>query len=211
MQKRCILNEVYCNQEVFMKKYVWISIGFFILLYFGPSLTAPVTQAECLKAAQSSEIFANKAFNLEQLDSCLAGASLKYFGNNAFGLRLGNIIVVALMSFLALFAVKKCINDTMTGVMSSLLFFTSFWCFYSPLIPQNTVWGEFFNVLALGAFFMASRENRFSIQRISLLILCGFLTALSLIINGVSPFFMSFIIAVIFLLVCYIKGVFTIV
>lgn len=183
-----------------MKKYIWIVAAFFILLYFGPSLTAPVTHRECVEAEAAAQLFANGKFAIESLDRYLAGFALSVFGNNPLGLRMGNILVVALMSFLGMFAIKKCINDTMTGLMSSLLFFTSFWCFYTPLIPQNTVWGEFFNVLALGAFFMASRENRFSMQRISLLILCGFMTALSLIMNGMSPFVMSFCIAVLFLL-----------
>lgn len=183
-----------------MKKYIWIIPCFFILLYFGPSLIMPVTQREALAAAAASEIYEAGDFSIRNLDSMLAGYSLKQLGNNPLGLRIGNILVVALMSLLGMFAVKKCINDSMTGIMATLIFFTSYWSFYTPISSHNTVWGEFFNVLALGAFFMASRENRYSMQRISLLIFCGFLTALSLIMNGISPFLMSFVIAVIFLL-----------
>ena len=184
----------------FMKKYIWIIPCFFILLYFGPSMTVPVTQQEAVAAATAAEIYDAGNFSIRNLDSMLAGYSLSKLGNNPLGLRLGNILVVALMSILGMFAIKKCTNDTMTGIMAALIFFTSYWSFYAPLSTHNTVWGEFFNVLALGVFFMASRENRFSMQRISLLLFCGFLTALSLIINGISPFFMSFVIAVIFLL-----------
>ena len=183
-----------------MKKYIWIIPCFFILLYFGPSLTLPITQQEALSASTAAEIYAAGDFSIRNLDSMLAGYSLSKLGNNPLGLRLGNILVVALMSILGMFAVKKCTNDTMTGIMATLIFFTSYWSFYTPVSSHNTVWGEFFNVLALGMFFMASREHRFSMQRISLLIFCGFLTALSLRINGISPFFMSFMIAVIFLL-----------
>ncbi len=183
-----------------MKKYIWIIPCFFILLYFGPSMTVPVTHEEAISASKASELFESGKFIIRELDSVLAGWSLHYLGNNHLGLRLGNIIVVALMSILGMFAVKKCTNDTMTGIMATLIFFTSYWSFYTPISTHGTVWGEFFNVLALGVFFMASRENRFSLQRISLLIFCGFLTALSLIINGMPPFLMSFIIAVIFLL-----------
>ncbi|MBR2509704.1 MAG: hypothetical protein IKB71_08140 [Lentisphaeria bacterium] len=183
-----------------MKKYIWIIPCFFLLLYFGPSMTMPVSQQEALAASTASEIYAAGNFSIRNLDSMLAGYSLGLLGNNPLGLRIGNILVVALMSLLGMFAVKKCTNDTMTGIMATLIFFTTYWNFYTPLSTKNTAWGEFFNVLALGMFFMASRENRFSLQRISLLIFCGFLTALSLIINGISPFFMSFVIAVIFLL-----------
>lgn len=184
----------------FMKKYIWIIPCFFILLYIGPSLIMPVSPKEAAVAATVSEIYDAGNFSIRNLDSLLAGYSLNKLGNNPFGLRLGNILVVALMSLLGMFAIKKCINDNMTGIMATLIFFTSYWSFYTPISSHNTVWGEFFNVLGLGAFFMASRENRYSLQRISLLIFCGFLTALSLIMNGVSPFFMSFVIAVIFLL-----------
>ena len=183
-----------------MRKYIWIIPCFFVLLYFGPSLTLPITQKEALSASTAAEIYSAGDFSIRNLDSMLAGYSLSKFGNNPLGLRFGNILVVALMSILGMFAVKKCTNDTMTGIMATLIFFTSYWSFYTPVSAHNTVWGEFFNVLALGMFFMASREQRFSMQRISLLIFCGFLTALSLIMNGISPFFMSFVIAVIFLL-----------
>ena len=198
--KRCIFLKDIVNERFFMKKYIWIIPCFFILLYFGPSMSVPVTQQEAVAAAEASEVYAAGNFSIRNLDSMLAGYSLSLLGNNPLGLRLGNILVVALMSILGMFAVKKCTNDTMTGIMATLIFFTSYWSFYTPLSTHNTVWGEFFNVLALGAFFMASRESRFSMQRISLLFFCGFLTALSLIINGISPFFMSFIIAVVFLL-----------
>ncbi len=184
-----------------MKKYVWIVICFFILLYIGPSLIAPVTQHECAEAAKATALFEQGGLAVESLDRMLSGAALHYCGNNAFGLRIGNILVVALMSIFAMFAIKKCTSDAMTGIISALIFFTSFWSFYSPVVPNNQVWGEFFNVLALGCFFMASRESMFSIQRISLLILCGLLTVMSLLMNGISPFIMSFCIAVIFLLV----------
>ena len=183
-----------------MKKYIWIIPCFFILLYFGPSMTIPVTHEEAVSASKAAELFDNGKFFIRELDSVLAGWSLHYLGNNHLGLRLGNIIVVALMSILGMFAVKKCTNDTMTGIMATLIFFTSYWSFYTPISTHGTVWGEFFNLLALGVFFMASRENRFSLQRISLLIFCGLTTALSLIINGMPPFLMSFVIAVIFLL-----------
>lgn len=183
-----------------MRKYIWIIPCFFVLLYFGPSLTLPITQKEALTASTAAEIYSAGDFSIRNLDSMLAGYSLSKLGNNPLGLRFGNILVVALMSILGMFAVKKCTNDTMTGIMATLIFFTSYWSFYTPVSAHNTVWGEFFNVLALGMFFMASREQRFSMQRISLLIFCGFLTALSLIMNGISPFFMSFVIAVIFLL-----------
>lgn len=183
-----------------MKKYIWLIPCFFVLLYFGPSMTIPVTLEEAMSASRALELFDSDKFFIRDLDSVLTGWSLHYLGNNHLGLRLGNIVVVALMSILGMFAVKKCTNDTMTGIMATLIFFTSYWSFYTPISTHGTVWGEFFNVLALGAFFMASRESRFSMQRISLLVFCGFLTALSLIINGISPFFMSFVIAVIFLL-----------
>lgn len=198
--KRCIFGKFIELVRFFMKKYIWIIPCFFILLYFGPSLILPVTHREALSAAEATEIYEAGNFTIRNLDSMLAGYSLSVLGNNPLGLRLGNIIVVALMSILGMFAIKKCINDVMTGIMATLIFFTSYWSFYTPISSHSIVWGEFFNVLALGMFFMASRESRFSMQRISLLVLCGFLTALSLMINGTSPFFVSFVIAVIFLL-----------
>lgn len=185
-----------------MKKYCWSLFIFFILIYVLPSLLEPITNAQCIQSLEAFNTYESQRYNLANLDLVMNGFFINLFGFNIWGIEASGILAVACLSLFMIFAIKKCTNDVTLALFSCLLFFTSFWCFALLPVNNNSIgaWGALTNFLGLGSYFMASREGRFSLQRINLLILCGLFTFCSLMINGLNPFFFSIIVVTIYML-----------
>ncbi len=186
-----------------MKKYYFALFIFFILIYVMPNLMLGILPQEAQAATQAYCAYKYEAFTLSNLDNIISGFFISLFGFTKWGIASNGIIALAVLSLSTIYAIKKCTNDNTLAAFTYLLFFSSFWIFLfipDAVVGNSGIWGALINFLGLGAYFMASREERFSFQRIGLLLLCGILTFASLLISGLNPFFFSIIVATLYML-----------
>lgn len=189
--------------EFFMRRYYFALVVFFIAIYIMPSLMIGLTPEEAKTAMDAYCAYKYEPFSLVNFDSIISGFFISIFGFSKWGVAANGIIALAVLSTTTIYAIKKCTNDSTLAACTYLLFFSSFWIFLlipDSVIGNSGIWGALINFLGLGAYFMASREERFSVQRIWLLLLCGILTFASLIISGLNPFFFSIIVATVYML-----------
>ena len=187
-----------------MKKYYFALFIFFVLIYVMPNLMIAISPNEAQEALEAYCTYKYEPFSLANFDSIISGFFISLFGFTKWGIASNSIIALAVLSISTIYAIKKCTNDKTLAICTSLLFFATFWIFLlipNPSVVGNSgIWGALINFVALGAYFMASREERFSVQRIGMLFLCGVLTFASLIISGLNPFFFSIIVVTIYML-----------
>ena len=187
---------------LFMKKYYFALIIFFILIYVMPNLMTGILPNEAEMAMEAYCAYKYEPFSLANLDNIISGFFISLFGFTQWGIASNGVIALIVLSISKIYAIKKCTNDYTLAACTYLFFFSSFWIFLfipDSVIGNSGIWGALINFLGLGAYFMASREEIFSVQRISLLFLCGILTFASLLISGLNPFFFSIIVVSIYM------------
>jgi hypothetical protein len=185
-----------------MKKYYFALIIFFILIYVMPNLMTGILPNEAEMAMEAYCAYKYESFSLANIDNIISGFFISLFGFTKWGIASNGVIALIVLSVSTIYVIKKCTNDYTLAACTYLFFFSSFWIFLfipDSVIGNSGIWGALINFAGLGAYFMASREERFSVQRISLLFLCGVLTFASLLISGLNPFFFSIIVVGIYM------------
>ena len=168
-----------------------------------PNLMTGIDPSEAEMAVEAYCSYKYEPFSLANLDNIISGFFISLFGFTRWGIASNGVIALIVLSISTIYVIKKCTNDYTLAACTYLFFFSSFWIsFFIPdaVIGNSGIWGALINFFGLGAYFMASREEIFSVQRISLLLLCGILTFASLLISGLNPFFFSIIVAGIYML-----------
>jgi 4-amino-4-deoxy-L-arabinose transferase len=139
-------------------------------------------------------------FEKPVLGYCLNAASMKVFGENAFAIRFPSAMAVGLTALMLFFMVMCFSGEPYAGVITSLIYLTSFEVFGIATSRVLDSMFVFFITASVICFFYGYLDSADSFRKTAFFIWCGVFTGLAFLTKGFLAFAIPFVTIVPFLI-----------